>query len=66
LLIVDTFFWKSYFALPHHMDHKEYALENPIYHLVTECKIIRVRFGWFYLLIVDTFFLLKMLKHLPT
>jgi hypothetical protein len=66
LLIIDTFFWWSYFALPHHMDHKECALANLSYDLVIECKIIRVRFGRFYLLIVDIFFLLKMLKHLLT
>ncbi len=42
LLIIDTFFWWSYFALPHHMDHKECALANLMYDLVIECKIIRV------------------------
>jgi hypothetical protein len=46
----------SYFALSHHMDHKECALANLIYDLVKECKIIRVRFERFYLLIIDTFF----------
>jgi hypothetical protein len=35
------------------MDHKECALANLINDLVIACKIIRVRFGRFYLLIVD-------------
>ncbi len=42
-----TSLWWSYFALLHHVDHKECALANLIYDLVMECKIIRVRFGRF-------------------
>jgi hypothetical protein len=51
-----TSLWWSYFALQPHADHPECALANLIYDLVMECKIIRVRFGRFYLLIADIFF----------